>query len=1110
MKKEIDNLKKYNEINNNNNKINNNNNNNNNKINNNKINNDKINNDNKIINNDNKIINNDNKINNKIDNNNNKINIKDDDYLINFKIDNYTSLNLEDLFKNKKYNMNEFNFIDGKMINDDSIQSIREKIKKIKNLYKIYNSDLILKFLTLISYKNTFENVIIKIHNDKNNIDKIIDLFFIKVSNNNLFNFIKDPKNNNKYTNVYDNYVSRDTKIHNLYNKNNDNNNYLLCFSYINILNDYIEIENNSQLLIKDKTILMSLNDNMQKLFDNIYNLNILYELYYYKYDYIDNEYKNIINDNKKIYTIIKERRDSDNINPRYTYNYDDIRNSNYLLLKYINTDIKIDKVDYTDIHNTEYYYFGKFDKFFDKYISNKTISDECFDMIFKNYNNNNDDICIIGYGQSGSGKTSSLIYLDKGAVIENGVIIELCKNKKFIEELKIRKIKISITNIYFKDDKINNDNHERFAIKDNYYNITNFCSDVIFTYNNKEWYNNNNNQTLGAFINYYLDRREVYPTPNNPSSSRSHLIICLTLINDNQKSKNLILCDLAGVENEFNCDNFEEILKFNNNYHKYFTKNEIKINEQIKKEYTKILNDLIFDINEKYKKNDLNNDKNYDKKNNKKNDNDDKKNDKNTLDLKFEFNFNNDNGFIIINDKDNNINNIDDIYLNINKNIDMIKELLLDDNIEIYNMINNNNDNNKLQSKKILILKELNIPKEHGDKMILSSYINYINSVNKSKYNDEKLIEYFKKYNIDHAIYDDLIHLQTKNNKNFNKNIDNFYINSKKYNENLDKKFHTFTLLFNKIYKTANNKTTKFGEFKNKFKETNYFQNIENYFEKIVKLYHDLILIDYYTHNCHIRTKEGYFINDSLYNMKDVIISIIKSSIKIDKSNLPLYFDKEIYPYCRNIILEEDVLNKFYINEKNINLSSVILNTIKSFNVNIDNLKFFIYTVINTTFEVNNPPNPPYININDIYYYTNINYNHDKIIQEISNIKDKFKNYIFYKNYFENNKYYNHIISNPKIIPDTDLIEASNRLYRYIYNNNATTLLGSLETTDSLQSITYNNMVCSYSDNIENYNKNNKKYFRLRYTHKYKNNNDNFNVYDSINDINKNISYKK
>ena len=56
----------------------------------------------------------------------------------------------------------------------------------------------------------------------------------------------------------------------------------------------------------------------------------------------------------------------------------------------------------------------------------------------------------------------------------------------------------------------------------------------------------------LGGLILQLFSTRQIFPTSNNESSSRSHIIICLTINTEQISNRKLIVCDLAGVENEF------------------------------------------------------------------------------------------------------------------------------------------------------------------------------------------------------------------------------------------------------------------------------------------------------------------------------------------------------------------------------------------------------------------------------------------------------------------------------------------------------------------------------------------------------------------------------
>jgi hypothetical protein len=90
------------------------------------------------------------------------------------------------------------------------------------------------------------------------------------------------------------------------------------------------------------------------------------------------------------------------------------------------------------------------------------------------------------------------------------------------------------------------------------------------YRYANKSWepvkptftMKNDKYRAISMFddILYFMSyQRQIQTTPNNPVSSRSHVVICLTV-----GEKKIIFLDLAGNENEFICD-INDALKFYN-----------------------------------------------------------------------------------------------------------------------------------------------------------------------------------------------------------------------------------------------------------------------------------------------------------------------------------------------------------------------------------------------------------------------------------------------------------------------------------------------------------------------------------------------------------------
>jgi len=291
-------------------------------------------------------------------------------------------------------------------------------------------------------------------------------------------------------------------------------------------------------------------------------------------------------NYNNKIYSFVKIRKDSDYKNDDVVVKTLTSNDRNYIFVKY-NLIKKI---------NTEYYYFGPFNDIFYPNQSNKDIADK-LDLIKKKilgYEN----VCVVGYGQSGAGKTSSLIYFDKKQ--QDGILMELCSNDDIIKNFS--NLTISLIEIIVDYNKINV-NQPTHLKQDNYKKKfyenkeKKFTSDdkQIFNFNKIEdngktnWFFNNEKITLGNFINDALKSRKIEPTPNNPESSRSHVIIVITFKNEPNEA-NMIMCDFAGVENKFNCDNIKVLQDFLNKYkEKYKKLSENNLKEKIKLENNNI-----------------------------------------------------------------------------------------------------------------------------------------------------------------------------------------------------------------------------------------------------------------------------------------------------------------------------------------------------------------------------------------------------------------------------------------------------------------------------------------------------------------------------------------
>jgi hypothetical protein len=219
--------------------------------------------------------------------------------------------------------------------------------------------------------------------------------------------------------------------------------------------------------------------------------------------------------------------------------------------------------------------------------------------------------VLMLGYGASGAGKTSSLIYFNQGETEEqrNGILINLCNimAKKGYDELTVRaaefytnkkkndvnkpvirrlgqtakEIKDEVTtykSIAFYYDK---DNAKTFVLKESYSHTNEFIDRIKTDDPNGPSCAKNQknpkcitttfkvNTVLGELLTHIIDNdRYVKATTNNPNSSRSHTLIAITFNSTDPlltKKPCLVIGDFAGVENTFECKSIDNLRRFIN-----------------------------------------------------------------------------------------------------------------------------------------------------------------------------------------------------------------------------------------------------------------------------------------------------------------------------------------------------------------------------------------------------------------------------------------------------------------------------------------------------------------------------------------------------------------
>ena len=226
--------------------------------------------------------------------------------------------------------------------------------------------------------------------------------------------------------------------------------------------------------------------------------------------------------------------------------------------------------------------------------------------------------------------------------------------------------------------------------------------------------------------------------------------------------------------------------------------------------------------------------------------------------------------------------------------------------------------------------------------------------------------------------------------------------------------------------------------------------------------------------HECDERKREGFMINRSIKDLIEEIKSLTSVSLKrVDtESNskyMPLCFETQIAEGCLVPLKHQEIYETFYIDtniEEPDETSSIILNTIQGKNVNLQELNFVVFTVLNITDDdkTNNPPNPPFININDIIYIRNIveEKDHAKITTEYDKVREKLKGY---KYYYKEGKYISKIV---QIDDKTSVISKADALIKFISNVNQTTLIGTLESSDKLKHYIFDDVPCLITENTD------------------------------------------
>jgi hypothetical protein len=238
-------------------------------------------------------------------------------------------------------------------------------------------------------------------------------------------------------------------------------------------------------------------------------------------------------------------------------------------------------------------YTFGNFNKVFNPRYTVKDIANELSPLVEKVANGK--PLFLMGWGASGSGKTSTLISLVKKN--EPGILIYLCNALANLGYTRVTLECKEFFKPYYEDAKypvlpdgsllvksgpFNFDYNEGEKEDSNKFKLTeNVDHKLKHVYRTKEETKVfEANENIGNVVKFLIDDdRLVKATTNNPNSSRSHVLCFLKFFKDKTEA-NIIIGDLAGVENKFDCASPTEISKFFNikrdSTNERFYKNEI------------------------------------------------------------------------------------------------------------------------------------------------------------------------------------------------------------------------------------------------------------------------------------------------------------------------------------------------------------------------------------------------------------------------------------------------------------------------------------------------------------------------------------------------------
>lgn len=298
-------------------------------------------------------------------------------------------------------------------------------------------------------------------------------------------------------------------------------------------------------------------------------------------------------NSKNNIFTYVKIRSDDpDNVNNRFRVSLSGDNQIMYMGYDptpepiYDSYGILTEKFKYMEDATQQYpynYLFGPFTYIFGTKKGNKEISEHSSMTPLLDKLIDGQSVCMIGYGASGSGKTTTLIYasFEKKEERRNGILLNFCDtlgSQNHYDSIELSFVELEADTSQ-KDEYLASLKYKKYPSMKYPSDRTKYYVNRNFKYEGNKWVLEKSKESqlqefpegtkMGDFIVKIMDnQRTVRATTNNPVSSRSHMIVFVKLrkrvnggFEENQPY--LVICDFAGVENKFDCSSPDVIDAF-------------------------------------------------------------------------------------------------------------------------------------------------------------------------------------------------------------------------------------------------------------------------------------------------------------------------------------------------------------------------------------------------------------------------------------------------------------------------------------------------------------------------------------------------------------------